>query len=85
MTPPARFAECDVDTDIMSRLASYAETVTHLCTTDEALTCGPDLYNLLKIEHFDDCNVHPNSEGHKVIADEIIPLIEGLHGNSQTS
>jgi lysophospholipase L1-like esterase len=66
LTPPPRCGPV-----VNARLAEYREAVIELCRAGAAVVCGPDLFELMDLSHFDDCDVHPNAGGHALIAREL--------------
>lgn len=66
LTPPPRCGPV-----LNARLAEYREVVIELCGAGGGVVCGPDLFELMDVSHFDDCDAHPNAEGHALIAREL--------------
>lgn len=88
MTPPRWVGGSPEE---QGRITGYRSEVLRVCESDDALICGPDLYELLDpYEHFDGGDSHPNAEGQALIADELLetlarnpvpePSARALHG-----
>ncbi len=63
-------------------LAAYREHILDICEESEvdAIICGADLSELLEPWHFAPFNIHPNGEGHRLIAEELARIVPEPRG-----
>lgn len=68
MTPPRLSAAAALDVDDL--LGSYADDVREICSELRAVSCGPDLFDLIDpgLDYAPNDNIHPNAAGHAKIA-----------------
>ena len=52
-------------------LEAYRIAAYEICSQHPDVICGPDIYTLLDPSDFDDCNIHPNQQGHAKMAQAI--------------
>jgi lysophospholipase L1-like esterase len=85
MTPPPRCVSARRDERM--RLLAYRAIVLGACGVYPRTECGPDVHTLLDPEtSFENCDVHPNAEGHAAIgnalADTILALEQATPGRA---
>jgi len=76
LMPPPPMCE-SATADVVMPLKAYRTIVREMCTTRDGLVCGPDVYTLLKEEHFQGWDVHPNGLGHLTLGIAIAKMILG--------
>jgi len=74
MTPPPRCSSTDRGT--RSRLLAYRKIILDHCGDYPGAACGPDVFTLLDpVTSFDNCDVHPNAEGHAALAAALAEVV----------
>lgn len=74
LMPPPPMCET-TNADVVMRLEAYRTIVRSMCSKREGVMCGPDVYTLLNEDDFQDCDVHPNGLGHKVLGIAVATMI----------
>jgi len=74
MTPPRRPG---ARPEVATRLRGYRDEVLAICSDTAGVVCGPDLYRLLDPDRdFAKRNVHPNANGHRLIAEALAETLK---------
>jgi lysophospholipase L1-like esterase len=68
-----------VRSDYHERLVEYRAVLQSLCAERSNVTCGPDFFAVLDpVWHFPDSDVHPNTEGHRQMAEAFAASLRQL-------
>ncbi len=71
LTPPRIFLDSENADAVLPLLHQYVDVVFGICSApDDAIDCGPNLYDLLDVDHFRD-GVHPNAAGQSLILEAV--------------